>query len=134
MSEDVVTRAEPDWEGRNIRSCGDHRSTGDRAWCHSCAEWCYPADGCFGCKCPDGVDAVIEERDKLAAEIVQLREKLIDAELTIRGGQIHSWMEAHDAGDPIEVYTFLQMTELEWCKFQTDPREFVRQKLFGGES
>lgn len=37
--------------------CGEanHRTTGDRAWCSSCGEWCYPHHGCVGCRYPGGL-------------------------------------------------------------------------------
>lgn len=38
-----------DWEGREGRSCGEHRTTGSRAWCFQCSEWCYPRLTCNGC-------------------------------------------------------------------------------------
>jgi hypothetical protein len=39
------------FEGHNPRECGEHRTVGEhRAWCHECAEWCYPGDGCKGCR------------------------------------------------------------------------------------
>lgn len=28
----------------------EHRSTGGRAWCLSCTEWCYPAAPCVRCE------------------------------------------------------------------------------------
>lgn len=36
--------------GHPARACGEHRTTGERAWCHDCAEWCYPSTGCRGCE------------------------------------------------------------------------------------
>lgn len=30
--------------------CGEHRTVGSRAWCHDCHEWCYPDEGCMGCR------------------------------------------------------------------------------------
>jgi hypothetical protein len=38
-----------DWEGNPDRNCGDHRTTGARAWCFDCREWCYPKINCHGC-------------------------------------------------------------------------------------
>lgn len=38
--------------GHTGRECGEHRSTGDRAWCHGCGEWCYPVIPCKGCELP----------------------------------------------------------------------------------
>jgi hypothetical protein len=38
-----------DWEGREGRTCGEHRTTGSRAWCFQCSEWCYPRLTCNGC-------------------------------------------------------------------------------------
>jgi hypothetical protein len=38
--------------GHEPRECGEHRTTGERAWCYSCSEWCYPEAGCKGCHVP----------------------------------------------------------------------------------
>lgn len=38
-----------DWEGNPDRNCGEHRTTGARAWCFDCSEWCYPNILCHGC-------------------------------------------------------------------------------------
>jgi hypothetical protein len=41
------------FQGHPGRECGEHRTTGSRAWCHDCSEWCYPGDGgCKGCELP----------------------------------------------------------------------------------
>jgi hypothetical protein len=40
------------FEGHAGRECGEHRTTGARAWCHGCAEWCYPDAPCKGCELP----------------------------------------------------------------------------------
>lgn len=40
------------WEGEPHRECGEHRTTGQRAWCFSCSEWCYPNLPCRGCEIP----------------------------------------------------------------------------------
>lgn len=42
-----------DWEGFQNRECGDHRTTGFRAWCSDCSEWCYPEIPCKGCELPN---------------------------------------------------------------------------------
>jgi len=49
-------RAEPQYtEGKHyfigfsMRTCRDHRTTGGRAWCFDCSEWCYPTMPCVGC-------------------------------------------------------------------------------------
>jgi hypothetical protein len=48
-SDDPVTG----WVGATERECGDHRTTGARAWCFECTEWCYPEIPCRGCKLPE---------------------------------------------------------------------------------
>ena len=41
------------FEGYSPRECGEHRTVGThRAWCHECAEWCYPELPCKGCPLP----------------------------------------------------------------------------------
>ena len=34
---------------------GHHRTTGDRAWCSEDSQWCYPDNGCVGCRFPEGI-------------------------------------------------------------------------------
>lgn len=42
--------ADADFEGHWPRECGEHRTTGVRAWCFECMQWCYRGeDGCTGC-------------------------------------------------------------------------------------
>lgn len=43
---------EPAWEGRALRECGEHRTTGSRAWCYDCTEWCYLGAPCTRCELP----------------------------------------------------------------------------------
>lgn len=38
--------------GHDGRQCGEHRPTGQRAWCFGCTEWCYPDRPCAGCELP----------------------------------------------------------------------------------
>lgn len=40
------------FEGHEPRECGEHHTTGLRAWCFSCSEWCYPQSPCKGCELP----------------------------------------------------------------------------------
>lgn len=37
------------WNGLEPRVCGEHRTTGPRAWCYEDHTWCYPHDPCPGC-------------------------------------------------------------------------------------
>lgn len=41
-----------DFAGHSRRDCGEHRSTGTRAWCFDCTEWCYPHAPCVRCEVP----------------------------------------------------------------------------------
>ena len=67
-----MSENEPDiYEGCGAPGC-EHRSTGQRAWCGSCGEWCYPSwngDKNAGL-CVRGLNVALE------AEIVALRERL----------------------------------------------------------
>lgn len=38
------------WDGYQPRDCGEHRTTGGRAWCFDCQEWCYLEGPCRGCE------------------------------------------------------------------------------------
>src|SRR5690606_23790335 len=40
------------FEGHDGRECGEHHTTGPRAWCSNCQEWCYPGILCRGCELP----------------------------------------------------------------------------------
>lgn len=42
----------PRFDGHDGRQCGEHRTTGHRAWCFDCSEWCYPNIPCRGCELP----------------------------------------------------------------------------------
>ncbi len=58
-----------------------HRTTGERAWCHGCGEWCWREDACACCEVPmliDENERLTGERDKLAAAVERVRE-LINA-------------------------------------------------------
>lgn len=48
----MAENAEPNFEGHEGRECGEHRTTGGRAWCFSCSEWCYLTLPCKGCELP----------------------------------------------------------------------------------
>lgn len=54
-----------DFAGHDNRECGDHRTTGRRAWCFDCSEWCYLDDGCRGCRMPSMEEELKLLRDKL---------------------------------------------------------------------
>jgi hypothetical protein len=43
---------EENFEGHPDRECGEHRTTGTRAWCFACSEWCYDTVPCKGCELP----------------------------------------------------------------------------------
>lgn len=62
----------PNFEGHAGRECGEHRTTGSRAWCHNCSEWCYPDSPCKGCELPQlraTVATLTAERDELRREL-----------------------------------------------------------------
>lgn len=95
------------WEGFTERECGDHRTTGGRAWCFDCSEWCYKHVPCKGCEVPrlrDVLDRVVkylgsmpdagltDDDPRLAWYVasVPLRAEAMDLL-----GQAHAW---HDFG------------------------------------
>lgn len=57
--------ARSEFHGHEGRECGEHRTTGQRAWCHDCSEWCYPELPCKGCELP-----------QLRAEVQRLNEQI----------------------------------------------------------
>lgn len=50
----------------------DHGTTGGRAWCLTCTEWCYPEEWCEHCKRAEFGDPW-DTIDTLAAEVEVLR-------------------------------------------------------------
>jgi hypothetical protein len=58
-----------DFTGHAGRECGEHRSTGPRAWCHDCSEWCYRDSPCKGCELPQ----LRAENERLAVQVDELR-------------------------------------------------------------
>lgn len=61
------------FEGHLPRECGEHRTTGGRAWCFGCSEWCYPEQPCKGCELPM-LRARLERLEKATGEIFALEE------------------------------------------------------------
>lgn len=57
------------FEGHDGRECGEHRTTGQRAWCHGCSEWCYPDQPCKGCELPQ-LRAEVERLQAAVPEVV----------------------------------------------------------------
>ena len=49
---DDATVEAPMWDGFAERECGEHRTTGGRAWCFADSEWCYEHIPCRGCELP----------------------------------------------------------------------------------
>lgn len=74
VSEDRTEPAEA-FEGLPDRECGEHRTTGPRAWCFACTEWCYPEEPCKGCELPTLRSALAAARE----ESGRLREVLVHA-------------------------------------------------------
>ena len=50
-----------DFKGLPERVCGDHFTTGQRAWCFDDSEWCFPNAPCRGCEIP----GIREENDRM---------------------------------------------------------------------
>jgi hypothetical protein len=64
-----MTMAEPNWEGRPNRTCGEHRTCGRRAWCFDCHEWCSAMVPCIRCEEPE-LRARIEKLEVIATKVV----------------------------------------------------------------
>jgi hypothetical protein len=61
------------FQGRQPRSCGEHRTVGPhRAWCFGDREWCYPDEPCRGC-----------QRHLTDEELIALLIRVRDGELTV---------------------------------------------------
>ena len=61
------------WEGCVERECGDHRTTGRRAWCFDCTEWCYEAIPCKGCAVPI-LEAKVARAEALRLAVLHVRD------------------------------------------------------------
>lgn len=78
---------EPNWEGAAENECGEHRTTGGRAWCFACQEWCYRSLPCRGCELPPlraELAAERERADKAEAERDEYRRRAEQAEALLR--------------------------------------------------
>jgi hypothetical protein len=86
-----------DFEGHPDRECGEHRTTGERAWCHGCQEWCYPDSPCKGCELPQLRSqlevyrnhelAVAVERDAYRDELIAATAEIADLRQRTRGSE-----------------------------------------------
>ena len=83
-----------DYEGHEDRSCGDHRTTGRRAWCFECHEWCYPANPCRGCELP----TLREENQRLRESLLSIA---TDSALVYMGCSDIPHCGGRTMGDPI---------------------------------
>src|SRR5690606_15626739 len=77
--------------GPDGRDCGEHRTTGPRAWCPTCQEWCYPGILCRGCELP-----LLRARAEQAEAALQRVREAIEIE---RAGALES--EAMDGPKPV---------------------------------
>mgnify|MGYP001435484135 CR=1 FL=1 len=71
------------FEGHDGRECGEHRTTGPRAWCSNCQEWCYPGILCRGCELP----LLRARAEQAEAGVAALRERLAHVRLQRDGWQ-----------------------------------------------
>ena len=71
------------FEGHDGRECGEHRTTGPRAWCFNCQEWCYPGILCRGCELP----LLRARAEQAEAGAAALRERLAHVRLQRDGWQ-----------------------------------------------
>lgn len=58
--------------GHDDRECGEHRTTGHRAWCFDDSEWCYAEIPCRGCELP----ALRRRVEEAEAKLQRLRDDL----------------------------------------------------------
>ena len=97
------------FEGYSPRECGEHRTVGThRAWCHECAEWCYPELPCKGCELPQlraenerltkRVAALVHDRQRADCEIERLRQAAVgtDADPEFRAHASHDGRGRND--------------------------------------
>ena len=75
------------FEGHDNRECGEHRTTGSRAWCFDDSEWCYPDIPCRGCELPAlrrRAEQAERDRDKALDQITDERRGRLAAEAAVR--------------------------------------------------
>lgn len=82
--------------GHENRECGEHRTTGPRAWCFDCSEWCYPAIPCKGCELPT-LRAAVERVEALLTSGPIGR---VSGERYIRADLIRDALRAPDSPSP----------------------------------
>lgn len=58
--------------GWEPRTCGEHRTVGDRAWCYDCREWCYPKVELRCAGCDEDRDQMRTREEFLAGEVERL--------------------------------------------------------------
>lgn len=89
------------FEGHDGRECGEHRTTGPRAWCSNCQEWCYPGILCRGCELPllrqraEQAEAALQRVHAFAASIQEPGAPLFWPEM---GRRIQQELNDHGAG------------------------------------
>lgn len=130
------------FEGHDGRECGEHRTTGGRAWCFDCSEWCYPTIPCKGCEVPQLEAALVEanERaDKAEREAASLRSRLGTADVAHRKA-LDGWAADLERADNAETRLAEATAAIEsaldeiasGCHY--DAEDILRAFLAGGES
>jgi hypothetical protein len=66
--------------GLEGRGCGEHRTTGSRAWCFDDGEWCYPEAPCRGCELP----GLRQKLGAAEAEVARLEREQLATKLHLR--------------------------------------------------
>lgn len=92
--------SEPMWGGVTDRECDEHRTTGQRAWCFDCREWCYPATPCRGCE----TSWLRQRIAELEAENTLLRQSVVTYDE--QGETIGAWT-------PVEIGRLAELEALE---------------------
>lgn len=85
------------WEGHEQRECTEHRTTGGRAWCFDCTEWCYESSPCRGCELPllrDKIAKVEEAVRDLDARMEAKQQGLQAGPAQVDVGAIRGWCKA----------------------------------------
>lgn len=80
--------------GHDGRECGEHRTTGHRAWCFDDSEWCTQEIPCRGCELSGLRAALTAARDETARQ----RERAEQAEDALRELADNRPCELHPRG------------------------------------
>jgi hypothetical protein len=79
------------------RECGEHRTTGTRAWCFDCSEKCSPDIPCKGCERPH----LLDELERAQTELAMWENRFGESALRDRIAQTEQDVSAFEASQEL---------------------------------